>query len=152
MSSIIVPTQTVVNSVNLFIDTRQLDEANGEKGDDMTLQLGQESLEAGDGQMLRLTMTEFSMYNVLHMVNSNNYKFVVSTTIASVTTSHEAFLERQNYHTPNEIAQAFYNAINKVIVDKGGQNPAAIILGDLARRPSMLGPRFVSFTAPCRAP
>ena len=86
MSSIIVPTQTVVNSVNLFIDTRQLDEANGEKGDDMTLQLGQESLEAGDGQMLRLTMTEFSMYNVLHMVNSNNYKFVVSTTIAGVTT------------------------------------------------------------------
>lgn len=147
MSSIIVPTQTVVNSVNLFIDTRQLDEANGEKGDDMTLQLGQESLEAGDGQMLRLTMTEFSMYNVLHMVNDNNYKFAVTTTTsAGATESKVGFIKRQNYYTPPQIAIAFFNALDEVIASKNGDIHAAAIGTDPTTQ-SIVLPSTASFAS-----
>ena len=54
--------QDVVNSFNLFIDSAKDVGGAAGKGDSFSLQLGADSIEAQNGQLLRLTLTDFSMY------------------------------------------------------------------------------------------
>ena len=50
----------IISSRNLFIDTSA--DLNGSQGDNITLQLGADSIHAASGQQLKLTLTYFSMY------------------------------------------------------------------------------------------
>ena len=64
--------EQVVNSYNLFIDSAKDVGGAAGKGDSFSLQLGADSIQAQDGQFLRLTLQEFSMYTNFYMVNINN--------------------------------------------------------------------------------
>ena len=52
--------EQVVNSYNLFIDSAKDVGGAAGKGDSFSLQLGADSIQAQDGQFLRLTLQEFS--------------------------------------------------------------------------------------------
>jgi len=67
--------EQVVNSYNLFIDSAKDVGGAAGKGDSFSLQLGADSIQAQDGQFLRLTLQEFSMYTNFYMVNINNCRF-----------------------------------------------------------------------------
>ena len=59
---------SVVASINLYIDSS----ADVGQGDNLTLQLGGDSIRAGDGQVVKLTLVNFNMYNNSYKVNETN--------------------------------------------------------------------------------
>ena len=67
--------EQVVNSYNLFIDSAKDVGGAAGKGDSFSLQLGADSIQAQDGQFLRLTLQEFSMYTNFYMVISTIVAF-----------------------------------------------------------------------------
>ena len=67
--------EQVVNSYNLFIDSAKDVGGGAGKGDSFSLQLGADSIQAQDGQFLRLTLQEFSMYTNFYMVNFRRNTF-----------------------------------------------------------------------------
>ena len=89
----------IVSSRNLFIDTSA--DLNGSQGDNVTLQLGADSIHAGNGQQLRLTLSYFSMYRNYYSINVNNSK-VRLTTDANAT---ELVIPAQNYQTYGDIVR-----------------------------------------------
>ena len=66
--------EQVVNSYNLFIDSAKDVGGGAGKGDSFSLQLGADSIQAQDGQFLRLTLQEFSMYYVVHQFLHGQYQ------------------------------------------------------------------------------
>ena len=65
----------IVSSRNLFIDSSS--NIAGE-GDNFVLEMSNHTLSASDGQVLRLTLVNFNMYNNTYEVNdSNNHVKVV---------------------------------------------------------------------------
>ena len=85
--------QDVVNSFNLFIDSAKDVGGAAGKGDSFSLQLGAGSIEAQNGQLLRLTLTEFSMYTNFYAVNINNCRFRLTSNVAA----RELLLTQKNY-------------------------------------------------------
>ena len=70
--------EQVVNSYNLFIDSAKDVGGGAGKGDSFSLQLGADSIQAQDGQFLRLTLQEFSMYTNFYMVNVRSKQLSLS--------------------------------------------------------------------------
>ncbi len=102
--------QQIVNSFNLFIDSGKADIVGDgrSKGDDYQLHLAEHSVAAEDGEIIRLSLVNFEMFNNVYMVNLNNCKFRLTTNggtggILPV----ECSLPRKNYKTIGAIAQAF---------------------------------------------
>ena len=85
--------EEVVNSHNLFIDSAKDVGGAAGKGDSFSLQLGADSIQAQDGQFLRLTLQEFSMYTNFYMVNINNCRFRLTDDTAAT----ELLLTKQNF-------------------------------------------------------
>ena len=65
--------QDVVNSFNLFVDSAKDVGGAAGKGDSFSLQLGADSIEAQNGQLL-LTLTDFSMYYLVHQLLCREYQ------------------------------------------------------------------------------
>ena len=91
----------IISSRNLFIDTSA--DLNGSQGDNLTLQLGADSIHAASGQQLKLTLSYFSMYRKWYSININNSK-VRLTTDANAT---ELVIPSLNYRTYGDIVTAF---------------------------------------------
>jgi hypothetical protein len=111
--------QQVVNSFNLFIDTEKssiLGDGNS-RGDDINIHLEGSTIIANDGEMIKLTLTNFEMFNNLYHVDANNSRFQTRCgTDALITPSPvERDLTRQNYATLGDIAIDFANIIGNVI-------------------------------------
>ena len=111
--------QQVVNSFNLFIDTEKssiLGDGNS-RGDDVNIHLEGSTIIANDGEMIKLTLTNFEMFNNLYHVDANNSRFQTRCgTDALITPSPvERDLTRQNYATLGDIAIDFANIIGNVI-------------------------------------
>ena len=99
--------EQVVNSYNLFIDSAKDVGGGAGKGDSFSLQLGADSIQAQDGQFLRLTLQEFSMYTNFYMVNINNCRFRLTDDTAAT----ELLLTRQNYKNVADVAANFAAAL-----------------------------------------
>ena len=106
----------VVNSYNLFIDSAKDVGGAAGKGDSFSLQLGADSIEARDGQILRLTLTEFSMYTNFYAVNINNCRFRLTNDVAAT----ELFLTQQNYKDVSAVAQAFADTLAAQLATDSG--------------------------------
>ena len=61
---------SVIASRNLYIDSS----SDVGQGDNFTLQLGGDSIRAGYGQVLKMTLVNFNMYNNSYKVNETNNK------------------------------------------------------------------------------
>jgi hypothetical protein len=114
--------QQVVNSFNLFVDSERCVTQGDQqsRGDDVHIQFECNSIEAGDGEIIKLSVTDFSMPNNLSMIDFNNSRalFKGDSTYNSVTASpirppiseNVDLLDRQNYDNIYQIAESF--AIN----------------------------------------
>ena len=111
--------QQVVNSFNLFIDTEKssiLGDGNS-RGDDINIHLEGSTIIANDGEMIKLTLTNFEMFNNLYHVDANNSRFQTRCNTNPLITPNpvERDLTRQNYATLGDIAIDFANIIGNVI-------------------------------------
>jgi hypothetical protein len=111
--------QQVVNSFNLFIDTEKssiLGDGNS-RGDDINIHLEGSTIIANDGEMIKLTLTNFEMFNNLYHVDANNSRFQTRCGTDALITPNpvERDLTRQNYATLGDIAIDFANIIGNVI-------------------------------------
>ena len=100
----------VISSRNLFIDTSS--DLNGSRGDDITLQLGSDSISAGSGQQIKLTLNYFCMYRNYYSINDTNNKFRLTTT----NKAEELELTKKNYSTYGEIVQDFANTLSQTLL------------------------------------
>lgn len=111
--------QEIVNSFNLFIDTEKsviLGDGNS-KGDDVNIHFEGSTIVANDGEMIRMTLTNFEMFNNLYHIDANNSLFQTrcSTTTTPIPTAIQRDLTRKNYNSLGEITMDFANIIGNVI-------------------------------------
>lgn len=111
--------QQVVNSFNLFIDTEKaalLGDGNS-KGDDVNIHFEGSTIVANDGEMIRMTLTNFEMFNNLYHIDANNSLFQTrcSTTTTPIPSAVQRDLTRKNYNSLGEITMDFANIIGNVI-------------------------------------
>jgi hypothetical protein len=122
--------QTIVNSFNLFVDTERTNICGDRSstGDDTTIHFEGSSIIANDGELIKLTLTNFEMYNNLYSVDVNNDRFTMTysnnslaivapatTAPALVFTSVDDRITNKNYATLGEMAIEFAKTIAKRI-------------------------------------
>ena len=107
----------VVSSRNLFIDSSTSVEG---EGDSFTLHLGGHSIAAGDGQILRLSLVNFSMANNLYTVNDSNNRIEATTTFASASypTTLRFRLPSRNFTNLRGMANSFYEEIRDQLLQE----------------------------------
>ena len=108
---------SVIASRNLYIDSS----SDVGQGDNFTLQLGGDSIRAGDGQVLKLTLVNFNMYNNTYKVNQTNNKLIL-TSSHSQTNMHSAAMYQStleippgNYASVGEIAQIVSELVRELL-------------------------------------
>ena len=98
----------VLSSRNLFLDSSD----GVGQGDNFTLELSQDSITAGDGQQLKLTLMNFNMYTNFYHVNATNNRIVLRTeSSAGGVRTTTLTLTPKNYATLGEIALEFGNQL-----------------------------------------
>lgn len=110
--------QQVVNSFNLFIDTEKSSVIgdSASRGDDVKIHLEGSSIIANDGEMIRMTLTNFEMFNNLYNVDENNSRFTTRcATGTNVANPEIRDLTRQNYSTIGDIVLDFARIIGYTI-------------------------------------
>jgi len=114
---------TLINSLNIFVDTSR----DTGKGDDANIQLSHNKISCTDGQVLKLALCEFNMYNNLYTVNNNNAKFRLTTNHNSGTPV-ELQIPHQNYATVGAIINAFGTAIgDRIAADEGNISVTSVV-------------------------
>lgn len=102
--------QNIVNTFNLFLDSEN-SSAIGHghsKGDDVHVHLEGNSIEAMDGEIIRLSLTNFTMFNNLyHIDNTNNRVRLRTNPTSGPGADHALRLTRKNYKTFNDIVDNF---------------------------------------------
>jgi hypothetical protein len=112
--------QQVVNSFNLFIDGDRSSVIGdtSSRGDDVKINLEGSSIIANDGEMIKMTLTNFEMFNNLYHVDENNSRFTTRCSQNTTTPTPIARdLTRQNYSNIGDIAINFANIIGNAIND-----------------------------------
>ena len=110
--------QQVVNSFNLFIDSERciVQGDQQSRGDDVHIQFECNSIEAGDGEMIKLSVTDFSMPNNMDMIDFNNSRGLLkaTSTFKTVTAPNVwgfsetvDLIDRQNYSNIYDVAESF---------------------------------------------
>lgn len=121
--------QTITNSFNLFIDTERTNICgdHSSQGDDTTIHFEGSSIIANDGELIKLTLTNFEMYNNIFTTDINNDRFTTSYSTTpipapvppateGVITYAAAVDDRitdKNYATLGEMAIEFAKAVAK---------------------------------------
>ena len=136
--------QQVVNSFNLFIDTEKSSVIgdSASRGDDVKIHLEGSSIIANDGEMIRMTLTNFEMFNNLYNVDENNSRF--ETRCSTTTTAPSPVirdLTRQNYANIGDIAIDFANIIGNVI-DETTAGAHKVLVLDIK---NVVAPGFVPY-------
>lgn len=111
--------EVVVHSHNIFIDTDRGEPTLATaKGDKFEIDLNTENISLDEGQHLRLTLHEFSMYKNWTNVNDNNRlsELIITDTAAPTGVKAAITLDTQNYEFINEIAVNF-SAKFKAVID-----------------------------------
>ena len=90
--------EQIVNSYNLFVDSSHA-VTSGSKGDDFHVNLQDSGVHAGDGQIIRVNLQEFSMKKNFFDVNATNSRFKVYGFAADVCISR---ISKDQEHSPYE--------------------------------------------------
>lgn len=112
--------QDIVNSFNIFIDSERASVVGdgSSKGDDVKIHLEGNTIEAGPGEIIRISMLNFTMFNNLYMIDVNNSKFNITYDAGSglQTPTTNLVLPNKNYQNLNDIADAFADLVGAFIV------------------------------------
>lgn len=108
--------QQTVNSLNLFVDSERASKLGhaDSKGDDVKVHFEGNSIHAQDGEIIRVSLTNFTMFNNLYHIDVNNSRFVVRND--NTDTESIQFIARKNYQSVDSIAAEFGNAVGAGIV------------------------------------
>lgn len=116
--------QQIVNSFNLFVDSEKssLVGDRQSEGDDVHIHFEGQTIEAGDGENIRLSLLNFTMFNNTYMVNINNSRF----NVRGASGTNPSFLnvvniDRKNYLNLKDIATSFATNLGNYLV---GQSAA----------------------------
>ena len=101
--------QSVVNSFNLFVDTERTNICgdHSSTGDDVNIHFEGSSIIANEGELIKLTLTNFSMYNNTYGVDVNNDKITTQSSLTgtpTVFTGGTTRIADKNYGTLGELA------------------------------------------------
>ena len=100
--------ENVVSSFNLFIDTDRGSPGSNSTGDDYQLNLNSVNLDADKGQIIRMTVNNFSMYKSFTNVNAHNSRFILRTGGAQVAHQQtKLHLPHRNHDTIRNLAGDF---------------------------------------------
>lgn len=131
--------QNIVNAFNLFIDSEKSSVVGHghSTGDDVNIHMEGNSLEAEDGEIIRLSLTSFTMFNNLYHVDNTNRQVRVRTfDTASGSNDNVIRLPRKNHHDMKTIATDF----------------SLVLAAQLAADSSTLGSTVASFTVSALQP
>lgn len=113
--------QQVVNSFNIFVDSEKssLVGDRQSEGDDVHIHFAGQTIEAGDGEFIKLSLLNFTMFNNTYMVNINNSRFQVR----GESTSNPDFynvvdIDRKNYGNLKDIATSFATNLGTYLASK----------------------------------
>ena len=101
--------QTIVNSFNLFVDTERANICGDQSatGDDAIIHFEGSSIVANDGELIKLTLTNFEMYNNTYNVDVNNDRFTITHSLNATPTTFSSAdfrITDKNYATLGEMA------------------------------------------------
>tara|TARA_Y100000389_G_C17459830_1_gene520833 strand:- start:155 stop:1306 length:1152 start_codon:yes stop_codon:yes gene_type:complete len=112
--------QQIVNSFNIFVDSEKAKVVGDgtSKGDDVKIHFEGQTIEAGAGEIIRLSLLNFTMFNNLYMIDANNSKFNITYDVGAgiVSTKPELELPNKNYKNYFDIADAFADLVGAFIV------------------------------------
>ena len=107
--------QNVVNSFNLFVDTHNADVIHSQNtGDDVHIHMESNSIEASDGEIIRLSLTNFTMANNAYMIDETNCRVQVNTENSAnpaLDTSDVVRIPKGFYANVGDVATAFQTAL-----------------------------------------
>ena len=123
--------ESVVSSYNLFVDSSRGLSA-GNKGDDFSINLQDNHISAGSGEVIRLTMDNFSMSKNFTDINENNSEFDVRMEFSADAYQTTINLTHQNvgslYDLASDFAQKMRQGLLQVISDRGGTGVADVLV------------------------
>lgn len=110
--------QQIVNSFNFFLDSEKasLSGARDGKGDNVNIHLGSNNIVAADGEYIRISLLNFTMFNNTYMINNNNNLFRIKGKINNVAFAEGLSLTPKNYENLKDIATNFADAISTYLV------------------------------------
>ena len=114
--------QQIVNSFNLFVDSEKanLIGDKSSEGDDVVIHLEQNAIEAGDGEIIKMSLSNFNMAKNFYDVDINNGRFSLETTQAGAGAGAKSGvidLEFQNYVNIHAIAENLAAKLIKYLGD-----------------------------------
>ena len=104
--------QEIVNSFNIFIDTEKssLVGDRTSQGDDVKIHFEGQTIEAKDGELIRISLLNFTMFNNTYMVNQNNGRINLRGTDGTAF-NETISIEHKNYNNLKDLATALATAI-----------------------------------------
>jgi len=113
--------QEIVNSFNLFVDSEKssLVGDRQSEGDDVHIHFEGNTIEAGDGENIRLSLLNFTMFNNIYMVNINNSRFNVRGASGTTPSFLDVVnIDRKNYKNLKDIATSFATNLGTYLATK----------------------------------
>ena len=130
--------QQIVNSFNLFIDTEKtslLGHGNN-TGDQCNIHFEGNSIEAGDGEIIRISLTNFTMFNNIYNVNVNNSKFRVRSSGSTAARNNLLLIKHQNYNNLADIATNFVSVLQPELIAAAAANSGNSTVSSTAITPT----------------
>ena len=121
--------QSIVNSFNIYVDSEKANLVGDQQseGDDLHIQFAGQTFESGDGENIRLSLLNFTMFNNTYMVNINNSRF----NVRGASSTHSSFLnvvniDRKNYVNIKDIATSFATNLGVYLASKSFMSRLAL--------------------------
>jgi hypothetical protein len=126
----------IVNSFNLFLDSEKATLVGDKvsEGDAVKLHFEGNSIEAGDGEIIRLSLLNFTMYNNIYHINGNNntLKIYAGGTTSAITedTGTNVYLKPQYIERLHAISTDLISKITAHLITRSTANGATVTTFD----------------------
>ena len=118
-----------VNSFNLFLssDKAKIVGNKQSKGDDLQIELEGNQVRAGDGEVIRLSLINFNMFNNIYDVNENNRRFVLRCGGAVDITNTTIKLPMENLTKIRSLGDLLHAALSDTLVSRAQAKGASAV-------------------------
>ena len=122
----------IVNSFNLFLDSEKATLVGDKQseGDNVKLHFEGNSIEAGDGEIIRISLLNFTMYNNIYHINGNNNTLKIfaggATSAITADSGDTVYLTPQYIERLHAISNDFATTIKSHLVTRAVANGAAV--------------------------
>ena len=113
--------QEIVNSFNLFVDSEKSSLVGDQQseGDDVHIHFEGQTIECGDGENIKLSLLNFTMFNNTYHININNSRFNVRGSSGTTPSFLNVVnIDRKNYNNLNDIATNFATNLGTYLAGK----------------------------------